>query len=755
MALTRVAFPVMVHLRWRKATWTKGLRATWLPAALGLLVGVFTSSLVPSSGIEPVGVDSSFEEAAALLAEHCVRCHNDQDRQGDFSLQSQAAVMESGFVEAADPTSHLLTVIRGQGDETPAMPKGAEPLSAEEVGVIRAWIEAGAPWPAGATIDPPTRDFHWWSYRPLVRPPVPAGDVSRADQRWVRTPVDAFVLRRLRAAGLTPSPPADRRTLIRRLTYDLTGLPATPEEIDAFLADRRPDAYQRLVDRLLAAPGYGERWGRHYLDVVRYADTCGYDKDKLRAHAWPYRDYVIRSLNEDKPYGRFLCEQIAGDAMFPGEPDGILGLGFIAAGPWDFIGHVEVPETKVDGQVARNLDRDEMVSATLNAFCGITIQCARCHHHKFDPFTQQHYYSLQAIFAAVDRADRPYDAEGNLVYAAATEFAPQGHFQPTDGQPRPIHLLRRGEVTQRDVAVGPGLPPLAPGDDWKLPPGLTESERRAALARWLSDPANPLVWRVMANRVWQYHLGRGIVATPNDFGRMGALPSHPELLDWLASELRDSGGSLKRLQRFIVTSSVYQQSSAHHPANAQIDGDNRYWWRMQRRRLDAEEIRDTALAVSGMLDRQMGGPGFYLFELEKTEHSPHFEYHRFDPADPRSHRRSIYRFVVRSQPDPYMANLDCADSSQSTPRRIETLTSLQALALLNHPFQLEMAARFADRIVMDAEHLEGQITRAVKLVTGREATQRERVALRRYADQHGLVNLCRLLLNLSEAVYLD
>jgi len=713
------------------------------------MIATFTLFCVVGWAAEP-----PFAEVARIFSRNCLGCHNDSDRHGDLSLQTAPAVAASGFLQPGDVTSPLLTVVTSDGNEPPLMPKDAEPLPADDIALLRSWIESGASWPAGVSIDPPAKDFQWWSFRPIDRPEIPHVSRSISDHAQSETPIDAFVLRKLQEKSLTFNPPADRRTLIRRLHFDLTGLPPTAAEIDQFLADPRPDAYDRLVDRLLASPGYGERWGRHYLDVVRYADTCGYDKDKLRPHAWPYRDYVIRSLNQDKSYDRFVAEQIAGDVLFPGDPDGILGLGFIAAGPWDFIGHVEVPETKIDGQVARNLDRDEMVSSTLNAFCSLTIQCARCHNHKFDPFTQTHYYSLQAIFAAVDRADRPYDADGNLVYAATTDFASNSNFKPTGGKPRPIHLLRRGNVTQPGKLVGPGLPPLGPGDNWKLPRGLTESERRAALARWLASSANPLVWRSIVNRVWQYHFGRGIVATPNDFGRMGAQPTHPELLDWLADELRQSG-SLKRLHRAIVTSNVYRQSSQHNSASAEIDGNNRLLWRMNRRRLDAEEIRDTALAVSGTLDRSMGGPGFYLFQLEKTEHSPHYEYHKFDPADPKSHRRSVYRFVVRSQPDPYMATLDCADSAQSTPRRTETLTSLQALSLLNNPFQLEMAERFADRLVRESSTLEARIARAVKLLTGRDATRQEQESLEGYARQHGLANLCRLLLNLSETIYVD
>jgi hypothetical protein len=857
-------------------------------------------------------------------------------------------------------------------------------------------------------------EFDWWSYQPVERPPVP-----EADSPWVRTPIDAFILRTLNHQGLAPAEEADRRTLIRRVTYDLIGLPPTPEETDAFMEDPDPLAYEKLVDRLLGSQHYGERWARHWLDVVQYADTCGYDKDKLRPNAWPYRDYVIRSFNEDKRYARFVQEQIAGDVLFPGEPDGILGLGFIAAGPWDFIGHVEVPEAKIDGMVARNLDRDDMVANTFNTFCSVTVQCARCHDHKFDPVTQQQYYGLQAIFAAVDRADRPYDLDpateqrrrqleaerqeqqaelealeaeiadaggpplvelneqieeleanagvtqdpqfgyhsalaqtantekwveidlgeavdvsaiilrpchddfagigsgfgfpvryeveiatvdgewvvaqdqtqadvanpgvapieirdigvparrvrvtatrlaersgdyifalaevqvldqagenaahgaqvtaldsidspvrwdrknltdgkwprpsdaklagrlaralqqraeilarietpqrtarreavqeglqrnqallaalprGQMVYAAATHFEPQGSFQPTEGKLRPVHVLHRGNVQQPGDPAVPGVLPLGNGSQWQMDVELSAAERRAKLARWLTERDHPLVWRSIVNRVWQYHFGSGLVATPNDFGRMGAAPTHADLLDWLAVEFRDGGQSFKDLHRLIVTSSVYRQSSRFHEANAAIDAGNQFLWRMNRRRLAAEEIRDSILAVSGELNLEMGGPGFYLFELEKTEHSPHFEYHKFDPSDAASHRRSIYRFIVRSQPDPWMTRFDCADSSQSTPKRDDTLTALQALSLLNNRFTLIMAERFAERLEDEANDLPAQIERAMMLIAQRRPSEWECEALTAYARSNGLANLCRVLFNLSEFVYLD
>jgi hypothetical protein len=316
-------------------------------------------------------------------------------------------------------------------------------------------------------------------------------------------------------------------------------------------------------------------------------------------------------------------------------------------------------------------------------------------------------------------------------------------------------VLHRGEVTQPLQPAVPGVLPL--GDDfaWQLSPSASDGERRAALARWLTRKDHPQVWRSIVNRVWQYHFGVGIVSTPNDFGKMGALPTHPQLLDWLACEFRDGGQSFKQLHRLIVNSATYRQASTHDPVKAKIDGGNRYLWRMNRRRLTAEEIRDSILLVSGALDLKMGGPGYYLFGLEKTEHSPHFQYHKFDYADPSSHRRSIYRFIVRSQPDPWMTTLDCADSSQSTPKREETLTALQALSLLNNQFNLVMADRFAERLDAETQTLREQVGDAFRLVVQRQPAPGELDDLVAYADRHGLANLCRILFNLSEFVFID
>ena len=384
---------------------------------------------------DPVSAKSAFRDGVApILERHCVRCHNDEDHKGGLSLATNQATRQGGdsgtaLVPTKPADSLLLQHVEG---DKPEMPKNAPPLTKDQVATLRNWIQAGADWPAGLTL----KDRHlegqaWWSLQPLVRPNVPAADPKSVTAP--QSPIDAFIQAKLAEKQLSPSSMADRRTLIRRLSFDLHGLPPDPAEIDEFVADSDPTASERLVDRLLASPRYGERWARHWLDVVHYGDTHGYDKDKLRPNAWPYRDYVIRSLNADKPYDRFVQEQIAGDVLWPDSIDGITATGFIAAGPWDFIGHAEVPEAKIDGKIARNLDRDDMVTTTMNTFCSLTIQCARCHNHKFDPVTQTDYYRMQAVFAALDRADRMFDANPGIGHRRQELLARQTRFK-TDEQ---------------------------------------------------------------------------------------------------------------------------------------------------------------------------------------------------------------------------------------------------------------------------------------------------------------------------------
>jgi hypothetical protein len=581
----------------------------------------------------------------------------------------------------------------------------------------------------------------WWSLRKLVRPAVP----KVRDCSWVHTPVDAFILAKLEAKALRPSPPADKRTLIRRLTFDLHGLPPTPDEIESFLGDTAPSADEKLLDRLLASPRYGERWGRHWLDVVHYGDTHGYDKDKRRDNAWPYRDYVIRSFNVDKPYSRFIQEQIAGDILSPHDPAGIVATGFIAAGPWDFVGHAELREGTVEKEKTRLLDRDDMVANSMSTFISLTVQCARCHNHKFDPIPKTDYYRLQAVFAGVDRADRPYGPAQQRVYAVVPH------------QPRPIHELSRGDVEKPGALLGPGSLSCVAGltHIFEVRDANDEGQRRAALAAWLADGRNGLTWRSITNRVWQYHFGRGLVDTPNDFGRNGSRPTHPELLDWLAVEFRDSGQSLKRLHRLILRSATYRQVSESHPEFAKTDADNRLLWRMNRQRLDAESIRDSVLAISGKLRSKMGGPGFELFRF-KDDHSPVYDHSALEKThDPAGWRRTVYRFTVRSVPNPFLDCLDCADPSLNTPVRNTTLTALQALALLNDPFMIHQAECFANRLRGLIPDLPRQIETAYRLVFGRASTTLETEALAGYVHKHGLANACRLLFNTNEFIFID
>jgi mono/diheme cytochrome c family protein len=777
-----------------------------MPRLVPLLAAALLAVPRPTAGTDPPPAPKRAEferDVRPILAKHCFSCHGPDKQRGGLRLDRRSDALKGGdggpvIVPGKAAGSPLVRLTAGLEPDRVMPPKG-DRLTADQLATLRAWIDAGADWPGTTDADNP---LDWWSLRPLVKPavpPVPAEWTGKA-----RNPVDHFVLVKLKEKGLAPSPEADRRRLLRRVTFDLTGLPPTPEEIDAFLADPAPDAYEKQVDRLLASPAYGERWARHWLDVVHYGDTHGYDKDQPRPNAWPYRDYVIRSLNSDKPYWRFVQEQVAGDVLYPGTLDGVTAVGFIAAGPWDLIGHAEVPETKLDGKVARHLDRDDMVANTVNTFVSLTVQCAQCHNHKFDPITQEEYYRLQAVFAALDRADRPYHADPAKAnqYArlsarraetvkrqravaaalgaavAAAELVPidaalsevrpvgmvyagtvhtgGGSFRgtgPDGGQPRPIFVLKRGDIKSPGKEVGPGTLAVVPGLPavFDLPPGHSEGERRAALAKWLTDPRNPLTWRSVVNRVWQYHFGRGIVATPNDFGKMGQPPSHPELLDWLAAEFRDNGQSLKVLHKLIVTSATYRQSSASVATFERQDSGNVYLWRQTRRKLEAEAVRDAMLAVAGKLDRTMYGPAFRDFVIERPEHSPHYQYDRHDPDDPRAFRRSVYRFLVRSKPQPFMTVLDCADPSMQVEKRTETLSPLQALALFNNAFVLTTAKHTAARVGKEPD----PVAAAFRLAVGRPPTAAEHGALAAYAKEHGLANACRVIFNLNEFVFVD
>ncbi len=789
------------------------------------------------------------EHVAPLLIERCLSCHNGERTEGGLSLATAAATFTGGdsgeaIVQGDAAGSYLVERILPV-DGKAEMPEGQPPLRDEQIELIEQWIDQGADWPEGMVLELPV----WWSFAPLEKSTTPAGQGSH----WVRNPVDQFILDGLTEKHLHPSEEADRRTLLRRLSYDLLGLPPSLEEVERFVNDSDPEAYEKLVDRMLASPRYGERWGRHWLDVVHYGETHGYDKDKMRQHAWPYRDYVIRSFNADKPYTRFIHEQVAGDVLFPGTVDGIEALGFIAAGPWDHVGHAEVPETKIDGKVARHLDRDDMVRNTMMTFMSLTVGCAQCHDHKFDPITQEDYYSLQAVFAALDRADHQYHDDPELTLqrqslrkrgrtlqqrerklkkeiestekklVAEKEKLDETREKPRDlkvvssisrladvvaekkqelaalattldgirkdlsalpepkvayigkvhygggtfmgrgyqgGRPRTIHVLHRGSVTTPGEEVGPGAlncieGPLA---RFEIPADAPEGARRQHLAAWLTDLQNPLPWRSLANRIWQFHFGRGLVDTPGDFGRMGSKPSHPELLEYLAAQLRECE-SIKQLHRLIVTSATYRQTSTAEPTLAAaaepVDAENHFYWRMNRRRLEAEAVRDAVLHAAGRLDLRMGGPSFQDFVIDKPEHSPHYEYHLHDPTDPSSHRRAVYRFVVRSQTQPFLTVMDCADPSMLVAKRNVTISPLQSLALLNNQLMLVMASECANQAEEVGTTIEQQVTSAFRNALSRDPNTAELSALSQYANNHGLANTCRVIYNLNEFVFID
>jgi hypothetical protein len=773
------------------------------PLALRHAIGCLAVWCGTSMGADDrAGVELFESKIRPVLVERCQKCHSAElaKPKGRLRLDTRESTRRGGasgpgIVPGDVEASALYQAITAADGYSPMPPK--ETLPAPVIADFRRWIEMGAPDPRDGTGPKPRvssadggRD--WWSLRPLARPAVPNVPPDLAG--WCRTPVDRFIAAKLAEKGLHPSPEADRRTLIRRLSFDLVGLPPSPEEIAQFLEDRSPDAYEHLVVRLLDSPHFGERWARHWMDVVHFAETHGHDQDRIRPNAWPYRDYVIAAFNRDTPYSRFVQEQVAADAMFTDQPDLVVALGMIAAGPWDESSLRDIRDDSIDRQIGHYIDRDDMVTTVMSTFVSATVHCARCHDHKFDPITQDDYYSLQAVFAGADKAERPYDTDPviarmrhslaselgrtqkaepalsawlsaelgalpppKLVFAAASEFAPDAGHKPPGG-PRPVHVLRRGDIHQPGKDASPGtvgcvadLPPR-----FALPPGGDESARRAALARWLTDDRNPLTWRSIVNRIWHYHFARGLVATPNDFGRMGASPSHPELLDWLAATFRDSGGSLKQLQRLLVTSAVYRQDSKDDPSAAAIDADSTWLWRQRRRRLDAESIHDAILRASDSLDRTMGGPSVQQFTLSPGVHvTPVVNYTRYDWDSPGASRRSVYRFLFRTLPDPFYDALDSADASQLTAVRNESTTPLQALVLLNNPFVLRQCERFARGLEQREPDVHRRLAIAFERTYGRPPTPEESEVLNEYARRHGWANLCRLLINSNEFLFVN
>ena len=604
-----------------------------------------------------------------------------------------------------------------------------------------------------------------WAFQPRkdVAPPVFDDAAAKA---WIRTPVDAFVLAGLRKAELAPAPEADRATLIRRVTFNLHGLPPTPEEIAAFVADKRPDAYEKLVDRLLDSPRYGEQWARHWLDVVRFAESDGYEYDTHRPDAFRFRDYVIASFNSDKPYDVFLKEQLAGDEIDPKNDTLLVASGFNRLGPLrKNAGNQDVASSRTEVLT-------EMANIVGAGMLGMTMGCARCHDHKFDPIRQSDYYRLQGYFAQTQANDVIIaSAEEQAKYKATMEplenemkklrFAMRKaseedkgkiltRLEEIDGQiplpltamyavkndPKemtPIHMLQRGDYRNRGAAVGmrpPGI--LLPDGAEELP--LATEKPRTRLAEWITTAENPLTARVMVNRIWGFHFGRPIVTTPNDFGKMGTRPSHPELLDWLGNEYVRQGWKMKPMHRMILLSAAYRQASVSpsEKAFAAKDPDNKWLWKANRRRLEAEEIRDTMLAVSGRLNAKLGGPSVMVQidpELIKDLKRPQYWVTTRDRTE--HDRRTIYMIYKRNLILPFMQVFDSPDTLLSCARRDQSTHAPQALELLNGTVSNDLAIAFAKRLAGAPGE---RVDMAWRLATGRLPNAKERALSLQYLD---------------------
>jgi hypothetical protein len=648
------------------------------------------------------------------------------------------------------------------------------------------------------------RERSHWAFVKRATPAVPTF-ADAADRAWARTPLDAFILERLKKEGLKPSPPADRATLIRRVYFDLTGLPPSPREVTAFVADKSPDAYQKLIEKLLASPQYGERWAQHWLDVVRFAETDGFEYDTHRRDAWRYRDYVIRSLKQDKPYDRFVVEQLAGDEISAGpeESDEVL----IAAG-FNRLGPLRKNAGNQEVASSRNEVLTEMTNAVGAAFLGVTLGCARCHDHKFDPIRQSDYYRTQAFFAATfDRDVLKATPEQQAAWKAKTEPIEQemktltatmkklqGREDATareqrealtkkleelqDKMPEPLpalhsvvnqmnkrsptHLLARGEYTAKGESVGMRpLGVLLPDGSPELP--QTTVKPRTELARWIVAPENPLTARVMVNRIWQYHFGRGIVATPNDFGKVGARPSHPELLDYLANQFVAGGQSIKQIHRLILNSNAYQQSSAP-PADPALkalamskDPENKFLWRFNRQRLEAEQLRDAILSVAGTLNPKQGGPSV-MVPIDPGLVNLLYKPSQWQPAkDPAEYtRRSVYLIAKRNLRLPLMDVFDAPDAQASCPRRESSTHAPQALELLNGTFANEQAEAFAKRLEREAgPSLRKQIDLGYRLVAGRAARPEEVRSALAFLKAQPKREFALALLNLNSFLYVN
>ena len=855
------------------------------------------------------GQSQTAVEAKSILVKHCSMCHGSNQSSG-LDLRESQTLLKGGLrgpavIPGKSSESLLFQVLTGVGKLK--MPPNNQLLSPNEIETIRLWIDEESSWKEPSLAK---KEKLWWAFRKPLRPKVP--NVNNSS--WIKNPIDAFVLARLTEKKLTPAPPANKQTLVRRAYFDLLGLPPTPEQVEQFLLDTSPHAFSRLIDKLLKSPHYGERWGRHWLDVVRYADTGGFETDMYFRNAWRYRDYVVKSFNDDKPYDRFLQEQIAGDELWPDNLDleniytisqkklehleAKIGTGLYTLGP-------EVHESNMDSEKLLNEKLTDAVDITGAAFMGLTMGCARCHDHKFDPLSQRDYYSLQAIFAeskevltplsagmaiadhkqfyplviAADEVRKSFrafekKAQERIIKLKKKEFpfdvvtayeipeekqtpsqqalakplkilidsilakTPEGQekfnkelsieekrekqkllvalgkaileIPEKDAQGKnfdgimevrtasvlghidpelipKIYVLNRGDLGKQNQLVHPSLP-KALAQDIELNEILPKSSHRRSrkrLALWLSRTDHPLTSRVMINRIWLWHFGRGIVGTPNDFGRKGERPSHEKLLNWLATEFVSSGWSIKAMHRMIMLSNTYQMSSqVFEPLYAKIDPENRYLWRMNRRRLEGEALWDSMHSVAGTLNLNMGGravtPPLSPDEFSALSGNGPYKWHvSSDLADHR--RRGIYILVRRNFTYPMFEAFDNPDNSVSCPKREVTTVTPQVLWFMNHQQSLNQAQEFAKRLLKGNNTPSKWIEKGWYLALGRLPTKQEKneslLLLQAFEKKEikaenwlnlasannsiplskavALTKFCLSLFNLSEFMYVD
>ncbi|MEX2172103.1 MAG: PSD1 and planctomycete cytochrome C domain-containing protein [Pirellulales bacterium] len=705
-----------------------------------------------SNAPDPAAVDHFERKVRPLLMGKCVECHGDETHESDLRLDTAEGLFRGGATGAAVvpgdlEKSRVIELVRGRGSLQ--MPPD-DRLSPEEISALEEWVAAGAVWPgydpasrmAQPSDDPLQTQFtpeqnSYWAFQPVRDPPLPEIN-ARA---WPSSPIDYFILARLEAAGTCSAPRADKRTLLRRVTYDLTGLPTTPDEMRDFLSDETPDALERVVDRLLASERYGEKWGQHWLDVARFGESAAHDGNNAYLHAWRYRDYVIDSFNADKPYNQFVIEQLAGDLLpktgdCKADYDQVVATGFLQVGP--------KPVVMRDKRQMLLDIADEQLHTVGVAFLGLTLGCARCHDHKFDPIPTADYYSLAGIFTSTHvMADDLPDSKW-VEFPIAGPAGEEVKVMAVRDLPHPKNLAihRRGNYR----ALGPEAPrrflQIVAGENH--PPINTMGSGRLELARWIADPHNPLTARVMVNRIWQHHFGRGLVETAGNFGTLGSRPSHPDLLDWLATRFVESGWSVKTMHRMVVLSSTYQQAHLENSAAKSVDAENVLLWRMPRRRLTAEEIRDSILTVSGRLDLTKGGTLFsegftandasrelFVVDISGKDRFPPFEHPR----------RSVYLPVIRNSRPESLKLFDAANELEPAPVRGETTVAPQALFMLNSPFAREQAAALAMQVLNNVAKSSAQNSTDEALTTlyfgvlGRNPTDEERIdAMRFLAD---------------------